>query len=124
MEMVTLVEGLERGRVCVRVVKGWIEEVVLSDKVLAGLETELTGQQSELENSRVAAETLIEKINTLDSLRNALPDEIRRVKRASVVEYDEDEDVIVESFWDSTLSRDCCRSSFRRRRCLGSSSLE
>ncbi len=69
----------------------WIEDTSASDSILAGLETELNGQQSELERSRLNAKNLIDKVNTLDSLRNALPmDEANneRVKRS--VDYEDE----------------------------------
>ncbi len=67
--------------------EGWIEETVASDEVLAGLETELSEQQVELEESKETAEDLVGKINTLDSLRN----EMRGRGKRSVVDYDDED---------------------------------
>ena len=67
----------------------WIEDTLTSDKTLTELESELTKQEEKLEENNDKAKVLIDKINTLDSMRNNLPRTEFRQRRSADDGYDD-----------------------------------
>ena len=62
-------------------INDWIDQTTSSDETLKSLELELNDQQSKLKENDDSANDLIDKISTLDSLRNTLPKQTFRQRR-------------------------------------------
>lgn len=75
----------------------WIEDTLTSDKTLTELENELIEQEETLEENTDKAKVLIDKINTLDSMRNNLPRTEFRSRRSADDYDDNDENDIAYS---------------------------